>query len=204
MHILKNRKYIGEYVYNGMTVTGGCPPLIDAALFDRVQARIAGKRRAGGGAATAKTEYLLQGKLFCGLCGSPVTAESGRSQTGNVYHYYACSKKKKLHSCKKQNERKDFLEWYVVEQTLEYVLTPARIDYIAAAIVAAYEREFDKSGIPSLEQKITLLEGEIQTAMDAYLQAKTEKLKARFMPINGFVASARVYTVSAAVCRFTA
>lgn len=180
-HVLKNRKYIGEYVYNGIPVTGGCPSLIDTALFERVQDKVAGKRRAGGGAATAKVEYLLQGKIYCGLCSSPITAESGRNKQCVIYNYYACSKRKKLHDCKKANERKDFLEWYIVEQTLEYVLTPERLDYIANAIVAAYEREFDKAGIASLEQKIARIEGEIQNTMDACIQAKTEAMRARFM-----------------------
>jgi len=146
-----------------------------------VQERIARKRRTGGGEATSKTEYLLQGKLFCGLCGSPITAECGQNRKGVVYNYYACSLKKKKHQCKKANERKDFLEWYVVEQTLDYVLTPDRTDYIAEAIVAEYERQFDKSGIKALEQKIALTEGEIQKTMDLCIQATTDAMRKRFM-----------------------
>ena len=181
LSILKNRKTIGEYTYNGIEIPGGLPAVVDKPLFDRVQDRIARNRRTGGGEARAKTEYLLQGKLFCGLCGSPVTAECGQNHKGVVYNYYACSLKKKKHQCKKANERKDFLEWYVVEQTLDYVLTPARTEYIASAIVAEYEREFDKSGIRVLEQKIALTEGEIQKTMDLCIQATTDAMRDRFM-----------------------
>lgn len=181
LSILKNRKTIGEYTYNGIEIPGGLPAVVDKALFDRVQERIARKRRTGGGEATSKTEYLLQGKLFCGLCGSPITAECGQNRKGVVYNYYACSLKKKKHQCKKANERKDFLEWYVVEQTLDYVLTPDRTDYIAEAIVAEYERQFDKSGIKALEQKIALTEGEIQKTMDLCIQATTDAMRNRFM-----------------------
>lgn len=181
LSILKNRKTIGEYTYNGIEIPGGLPAVVDKPLFDRVQARIARNRRTGGGEARAKTEYLLQGKLFCGLCGSPITAECGQNHKGVVYNYYACSLKKKKHQCKKANERKDFLEWYVVEQTLDYVLTPARTEYIASAIVAEYEREFDKSGIRVLEQKIALTEGEIQKTMDLCIQATTDAMRDRFM-----------------------
>ena len=181
LSILKNRKTIGEYTYNGIEIPGGLPVVVDKPLFDRVQERIARKRRTGGGEATSKTEYLLQGKLFCGLCGSPVTAECGQNRKGVVYNYYACSLKKKKHQCKKANERKDFLEWYVVEQTLDYVLTPDRTDYIAEAIVAEYERQFDKSGIKALEQKIALTEGEIQKTMDLCIQATTDAMRKRFM-----------------------
>lgn len=181
LSILKNRKTIGEYTYNGIEIPGGLPAVVDKPLFDRVQERIARKRRTGGGEATSKTEYLLQGKLFCGLCGSPITAECGQNRKGVVYNYYACSLKKKKRQCKKANERKDFLEWYVVEQTLDYVLTPDRTDYIAEAIVAEYERQFDKSGIKALEQKIALTEGEIQKTMDLCIQATTDAMRKRFM-----------------------
>lgn len=61
------------------------------------------------------------------------------------------------------------------------MLTPARTEYIASAIVAEYEREFDKSGIRVLEQKIALTEGEIQKTMDLCIQATTDAMRDRFM-----------------------
>ena len=60
LSILKNRKTIGEYTYNGIEIPGGLSAVVDKPLFDRVQERIARKRRTGGGEATSKTEYLLQ------------------------------------------------------------------------------------------------------------------------------------------------
>lgn len=179
--MFKNRKYIGEYVYNGQSVEGGCPPIIDTETFEKVQNILKSKKRTGGGQARAKVDYLLSGKMYCGLCGSPIIAESGKSKNGTMHHYYSCAKKKKHHSCAKANERKDFLEWYVVEQTLEYVLTPERMDQIADAIIAIYEKEFDKSGIHSLETKIGLIEGEIQNTMDMCIRAKTEAMQNRFL-----------------------
>ena len=178
--VLKNRKYIGEYTHDGIPVEGGCPAIVEPVLFDTVQRKIASMRRSGGGRASAKMEYLLQGKLFCALCGSPVTGECGRSKNGSVYYYYACSKKKKLHECEKLNERKDFLEWYVVEQTMEYVLTPDRLEYIADAILAEYDKEFDMATVRDLERKIALAEGEIQKLMDRILATTNEKMADRY------------------------
>lgn len=86
-------------------------------------------------------------KAFCGYCGSRLVGESGKSKTGAMYHYYACGKKKKYHNCNKKNEKKDFLEWYVVEQTIKYVLLPERIDYIAERIIAKYDQEFNDKRI---------------------------------------------------------
>ena len=179
--MLKNEKYIGIYTHDGQEVAGGCPAIIDKDTFDKAQAMLATKKRIGGGQAKAKVDYLLSGKLYCGLCGAPCIAESGKNKSGAVYHYYACAKKKKSHSCAKRNERKDFLEWYITEQTVEYVLSPERVDYIAKAIIAQYEKEFDSSGIKALETKITQTEGEIQLAMDMCLKSTSELMQNRFM-----------------------
>ena len=37
LSILKNRKTIGEYTYNGIEIPGGLPAVVDKPLFDRVQ-----------------------------------------------------------------------------------------------------------------------------------------------------------------------
>lgn len=96
-------------------------------------------------------EYLLTGKLFCGICGSRMTGENGRSKNKNVYSYYTCASRKKDHNCAKKNERKDFFEWCLVEQTVEYVLDSSRMEYMAERLVAQYEKGLGGSRIKELE-----------------------------------------------------
>ncbi len=175
---LRNPKYIGKYIHNGQEVTGGCEALISEDIFNAVQQRLDSVRRAPA-AKKARQEYLLSGKAFCGYCGSRLVGESGKSKTGAMYHYYACGKKKKYHKCNKKNEKKDFLEWYVVEQTIEYVLLPERIDYIAERIVAKYDEEFNDKRIKALERQAQKLENEINVAVDASLTAP-EKVRPRY------------------------
>lgn len=163
--ILTNKKYIGIYEYSGQEVAGGCEAIIDVDTFNKVQEML-GKRKRAPAAAKAKVEYLLQGKAFCGYCGTNMVGESGRSKTGNKYHYYACSKRKKQHTCKKKNEKKDFIEWYVTEQTVEYVLTPDRIDYIAKALVAQYQNDFGNDKIVELEKQLNRLDTEMNKLVD--------------------------------------
>lgn len=174
---LRNPKYIGKFVYNGEEVSGCCEALISEEVFNAVQKRLDSVKRAPA-AKKAREEYLLQGKAFCGHCGAPLVGESGRGR-GGLYHYYACAEKKKRHTCNKKNEKKGFLEWYVVEQTVEYVLTPERIDYIAARLVAKYDEEFNDKGIKDLERQIKKLENEINAAVDASLSAP-EKVRPRY------------------------
>ena len=117
----------------------------------------------------AKVDYLLQGKVFCGHCGTPMIGESGRSRHGTVYHYYACSAKKKRHACDKKNERKDFIEWYIVEQTVQYVLSPDRISRVAEAVVQEYRKEFSDTRVADLEKALKQIDRELDKLVDALI-----------------------------------
>ena len=167
---LVNRAYIGEYSYNGEVVPGLAVALIDAATFDKVQEKVSARKRAPA-AGKAKVEYLLQGKCFCGHCGGHMVGESGKGRNGEVYSYYSCRNRKKYHTCKKKNEKKDFIEWYVVEQTLEYILTPERMDKVAAAVVREYEKEFGDGPIKEKERQIKKIGKELDNLVDTLAEA---------------------------------
>ncbi len=164
-HALKNEKYIGIYRFNGEEVPGGCPAIIDKKTFLTVQNRLAEHRKTGA-ASTAKTDYLLHGKAFCGNCGTRMVGEYGRGKGGGMFYYYSCGKRKRYHSCNKKSEKKGFLEWYVVEQTLEYVLNKQHIDFIAGRVVAAYNDEFSNKRIKECEKLIAKLDADINKLID--------------------------------------
>lgn len=167
--VIANPVYIGEYHYAGEPVEGLAEPMIKRELFECVQQRV--KAKAAAPASARKVEYLLHGKLFCGHCGSNMIGECGRGRHGNMFYYYTCSARKKDHTCAKRNERKEELERYVVAQTLQYVLTPARIREIAASIVASYEKEFDTQKIKAMEKTISRIDYELTKLTDALIEA---------------------------------
>lgn len=168
--MLKNPTYIGTYTFKDeLSVEDAVPPIIDRDTFNRVASMLERNRRAPG-RAKAKEEYQLQGKIFCGYCGSPMVGECGRGRRGATYHYYACATKKKAHTCQKKNEKKDFLEWYVVEQITTHILTEQRIHEIAAGVVAEYNRSFDASGVRDLERKIRAMDKEMDALVDALIR----------------------------------
>jgi len=173
-----NKRYLGIYTYNGIEIPGGCDMLIDEETFQRVQRRLEATRRAPA-ARKAVVEYLLSGKVFCGMCGAPIVGESGRGAGGSVYNYYTCANRKKHHSCKKKNEKKGYLEWYIVEQTVLYVLSPERIDFIAEKVVELYDSEFGNDHVKELERRVSRLNDEIQQAIDASLKV-SGKLRERY------------------------
>lgn len=160
-------KYIGVMRWND--VVNECPALIDKETFAKVQERISRNKREGGRNG-AKMEYLLTGKCFCGPCGSPMVGVSGTSKTGEVYYYYQCQGRRiKRNGCKKAHEKKDFIEWYVVEQTVQYVLTPERMKQIAVAVVAEYDNEFNSAKVRDLEKHIAKLDRDIDKYVDMLL-----------------------------------
>lgn len=165
---VRNTAYIGQYKYKGVVVPDLSERLVDDETFYRANAVLDTRMRAPA-AAKAKEEYLLQGKVFCGMCGAPMIGECGRGKHGVTYHYYSCAKRKKHHTCKKKNERKDFIEWYIVEQTMQYVLTPDRAARVAKAVVEEYKKEFSDTRIDDLEKAVKQIDREMDKLVDALI-----------------------------------
>lgn len=168
--VLTNPAYTGRFTYNGETIPDLSERLIDDETFARVQKRIQ-KNAHAPGAFTAKVDYLLSGKVYCGHCGAAMIGASGTSKTGAIYNYYTCVNKKRKHSCKKKNERKDFVEWYVVEQTLLYILAPSRAAHVAKAVVIEYKKEFSDSRIDDLEKALRQIDRELEKLVDAIVDS---------------------------------
>lgn len=174
-HILTNRMYIGDYKYRG-EIERSCPPMIDKALFDSVQERYAAQKTQRGRRVTENVDYKLAGKLFCGMCGSHMVGDCGTSRSGERHYYYSCNERKKNHRCRKKSERKGFLEWYVVSQTMEYVLNPDRIDRIAEVVVKEYEKMFPKTTISDIEKQLSDIDAELERCTDALIAAKSQAI----------------------------
>ena len=115
--ILQNEAYLGIYKWGDIAVEDGLPAIIDRALFDDVQKRLAKNRRGGRPAAKPKAEddkdidYWLTGHIYCGKCGGTMNGMSGTSKTGKTYYYYTCQAHRKRNGrCPKKNVRKERVE----------------------------------------------------------------------------------------------
>lgn len=166
--MLKNRTYIGQFTYNGQLVPGLAQQMIDDVTFQAVQEKLKLHARAPG-ASTAKVDYLLSGKAFCGHCGAMMIGVCGRSKTGAMYYYYQCGNRNRRQGCRKKNERKDFIEWYVVEQTVQYILSNRHVARVAKAVVAQYDKEFSDTKIAELERAIQQIDRELDRLVDALI-----------------------------------
>jgi len=186
-NMFRNKKYIGIYEFGEGEVVGGCDPIVDVDIFEKVQNIIESKAHGKSGD-KAKEEYLLSGKLFCGLCGRKLNGNSSYNKKDVQYSYYQCMGRKFEKICEKKSEKKDFLEWYVVEQTCEYVLRPDRIDYIAARIVARYDDEFNDKEIKAFERQLAKVERDINAAVENSLEVPKEARHVYFDKITTLTA----------------
>ena len=167
--MLTNRTYLGEYSFSGHVLPDVAPALVDQATFDRAVQRRAANRRAPA-AGRSQMDYTLQGKIFCGLCGEPMTGECGRSHTGVYHYYYKCAgRKHRKNDCRKRTEKKDFLEWYVCEQTVAYILDAERLPVIAQAVAAVYADDTDERRAAELQRTADRLDRELEKLVDSLI-----------------------------------
>lgn len=138
--ILKNESYTGVYHYLDVRVEGGMPAIVDKALFLEVAKRLKTKKNPQG-RHRENGDYMLTGKLFCGLCGSPMVGVSGTSRSGELHFYYSCNKRRVERACKKRHVKRDWIERLVVQATLDHVLKPDVIQWVADSVMAYQERE---------------------------------------------------------------
>ena len=171
--ILANPIYKGIHNYAG--IERSCPAIVSAELWDQVH-EIEKREKKVYGRKVAETYYSLSGKLFCGPCGASMTGDSGTSRGGEKHFYYTCSTRKKNRSCNKKSEKKDFLEWYICEQTVKYVLTDKNIKHIAKKVVELSEDELGSSKLCQLEKQLADIEHEIDTAADALIKTNSAAL----------------------------
>ncbi len=162
--ILRNEKYLGIYTYNrrphkvkGMRnnrkekpaeqvirIPGGMPQIIEQKLWDRVQAKINGRKKGTGEGERSRLKatrpYLLSGKIFCGLCGAAMVGTSKNYSEKKIrYDYYMCGKRDRQHSCKLKMIRKDIIERQVLEELENRYLNPKVFPQLAKELQKGFK-----------------------------------------------------------------
>lgn len=137
--ILRNKKYIGIYEFEGEIFTDIYTQIITLEDYERVRARMDANRL---GSRSVKTVYLLRGKLICGYCGKPISAENGTSHSGKRRYYYKCvGRKKHKNGCTKTTLKKELLEEFVVEFIIGELKKNENIDKAVDAIIRLQEKQ---------------------------------------------------------------
>lgn len=189
--ILRNEKYTGVYTYNRrphkvkgkrnnrkekpadqvMRIPGGMPQIIDQALWDRVQAKIADRRHDPGKRAHNKAfvEYLLTGKIECGACGMKMVGKNGGTWGDKArYDYYICNNRQRTKQCKAKMIRRDIIEIQVLEELEKKILNPEVFPVLAKEIHAGMQSMGgeSKKEIVYLQAELTKLQLKINNILE--------------------------------------
>lgn len=196
--MLGNRLYIGEYHYSDVVVEDGVPALVDKTTFDTVQRRRERNKRAPA-AKKASEQYLLTTKLFCGDCGAIMAGESGTGRNGTTHRYYKCmTAKRKRGSCRRKPVKKEWIEDFVVEQTMKLVFDDEVMKRIGDKLMELQGAE--SYDVQILEKQLAEVNKGIDNMLDA-IQAgivtastkqRLEELEAQRTDTENAIAAARI------------
>lgn len=182
--LLSNERYRGIYIYGDVRIEGGVPRIVSDELFWKVQEVLKTKKNAKG-RHRVYGDYLLTGKLFCGLCKSPMVGISGTSKTADRHYYYACQKKRLEKACTKENVRRDAIEAQVAKAIRDYALQDDVINWIADSTVAYNERQEASSHIAVLSEELEGVKKSIKNLMAAIEAGViTESTKGRLLELE--------------------
>ena len=180
-HLLKNKRYIGIYIYKGEEKPGGMPRIMDDDLFYRVQA-LMNKNKSAPARTRGENEYLLTTKLFCGHCKEMMVGYGGTGKSGKQYHYYNCKNARK-NKCDKKVVGKEYIENRVIEVCLQ-MLTEDKIRYIAKRVAEECNKSPDNLSIKEIKKAIKEVDAAIENLWKGIEQGQavdmlTERLNRR-------------------------
>ena len=177
--ILRNERYTGVYIYvkdstknpkgkyvrHGeydpdavIRIPGGIPAIISEDDFHRVQAKMK-ERQHKAAKFSAKQEYLLSGKIYCGECGSPYAGNSRKPRPDHpLYISYKCTRRNQRDTkCNNPEINRDKLERLVLERLSEVLFNP---DVIPRLVEQYNEYIAEKTG--SVRERMLALQTELR------------------------------------------
>ena len=134
--ILRNQRYIGTFISKYHIQEDAIPQIVSKDLFYRVQTISHSKT---GPRRTPNGYYSLTGKLFCALCGAPMTGTSGTSKSGKLCFYYTCTNRRQ-HKCVQRILPRDQLEDTICRAIWDDVLSDDSIKWMAHQTILDQDR----------------------------------------------------------------
>lgn len=163
-HLLRNEKFIGIYRYKYEIEEKGeiilkehishFETTITKELFDKANEMMKKNHQTPHKSKTESIDFLLTGKLKCGLDNANMVGDSGTSKSGQKYYYYSCLNRKNKKNCNKKSIKKDFIEYLVVNDAKKTLLKDEIIEFIAEQIVILQEREADTTVLDGLKRQL--------------------------------------------------
>ena len=224
--ILHNPKYKGVYVYNRassadpytkkrnshlenlpedmIVIHGGVPAIISEEDFDKVQEILEKRKLRYRGIKKNQEQYLLTGKIFCGVCGCSYVGNRKKSSGNRAPNIsYRCNKQSRRTNiaCKNREVNRDYIETFVVNQIERSIFNK----HMAGIIIQKFEdymKEKNKEmsdTLRRLETQIKEIDAKLENLSDiladgvekrqrTIILSKMEKLEDEKIGLQGYVA----------------
>jgi site-specific DNA recombinase len=132
--LLTNVTYIGKIKYKTEVHDGEHAAIVDAAVWQQVQALLGRNGRTGGALARSRSAALLQGLLHCRPCGCAMTPSHSTKNGTKRYRYYVCSsaQKRGRGTCPSRSLPAGEIEQLVVAQIQSLGRDPAVLHEVLA------------------------------------------------------------------------
>ena len=147
--MLRNKRYIGYYIYKDIEIEGGMPAIVDPELFESVQRRLKMNHKARS-RAKSDVDFILTG--------------------GEKYYYYSC--RNHGQQCIKQNEKKDVIEDAIMDYITCQFLTDENIDKIADKIIEMLGSDSEKAIIAGIKNERKEVERKAHNIVDMIADGK--------------------------------
>lgn len=178
--MLRNEKYLGEFYIQDVKLN--VEPIIDQATF--LEAARHFKTSRNNAAGRAKVNYLLSCKMFCGYCGSMISAEAGTGKLGKVYRYYKCGDKKRGKACELKPFPKDHLEDAIILATVNDMLTDEMIEKLTVRILEVQEQENADDPVVGLRRRLDSNKKRQRNLLDAIEEGGARGLVSRLAALE--------------------
>jgi site-specific DNA recombinase len=149
--LLTNVAYAGRVRYKDEVHPGEHAPIIDPAVWERVQALLRRNGRSGGAPACSRFGALLKGLLRCGPCGCAMSS-SHTTKGDRRYRYYVCTtaQKRGWGRCPSKSVPAGEIERFVVDQVRCVGRDP---ELLQATLEQARRQEADRVAELEAEQR---------------------------------------------------
>lgn len=150
-----NSLYIGILEFGDLVIEKYCKPIIDMATWNTVQKRIEGHTRAKYDRhhpRRAHSPYILSGLVYCGQCGSPMSANTVTGGQRGRNEAYRCSRSKRRAGCTAGRIGRRTLEDAVTNTLTGYIFLPENL----AEMFAIEQRTYAHHESKKQEQLQTL------------------------------------------------
>ena len=171
--MLTCKAYIGLISRDKDTYEGNFEAIVSPATFEKVQELLKSKARPRH--SKQKHNFPFLGLLDCGECGSTITAQHARGQSGGLYRYYRCTKWRGR--CSQKYLREDLLADQLKERIAKVAVDPEWANRISKYL-DTMEKEEAQAGqgfALNLDNQIRDTQEKLDKLVNAFLDNTIDK-----------------------------